>query len=434
MGFVEGWVVTHDGETIQSGFATDGQAMAWLHRAHPYSVDHAVRYEGFDIVLVQEGKVKWSYKRHIIGKERPEMGVFEWFRRRKEPPQPTPPPMRPFNPNVDYYAFLGVAPTSTDEEIRSAYRKLAAAYHPDRHPGPDQQAFAQRFAQISEAFTVLSQRRTEYDLARAAMPRRPAAAAPPPVMPPPTVPPTGLVTVAPPPMAPTMFSIFTTKPGEAPPAPSTFSSRPVAPAAPLRSMWEIMYGPPTAIQAAQPPGFFEPFGPPAPPPTAPPAQYYPGRPPAAMPMPFPTTPTAAAPAPSITLPTVQDMVDFLMVSWPLDFFWDMVRSSRGELSFRQSGVLVVERIAGFDSREGLEYELSDSLGLGPYIVAEYQRRGLPLTELWEDVFYPMFELVAQALVMLKPQDLPGRFFLNWSEDGVGIELYYTEEIGRRPWK
>lgn len=76
LGVVEGWVVTHDGETIKSGFQSDGEAMKWLHNRHSYSVDHAVKYEGYDIVLVQGGNVKWSYKRDAIGGN-PSMGAVE---------------------------------------------------------------------------------------------------------------------------------------------------------------------------------------------------------------------------------------------------------------------------------------------------------------------------------------------------------------------
>lgn len=76
LGVVEGWVVTHDGETIKSGFQNDGEAMKWLHNRHSYSVDHAVKYEGYDIVLVQGGNVKWSYKRDVIGGN-PSLGATE---------------------------------------------------------------------------------------------------------------------------------------------------------------------------------------------------------------------------------------------------------------------------------------------------------------------------------------------------------------------
>lgn len=63
LGTVEGWVVTHDGETIKSGFKNDFEAVQWMHKEHPYSVDHAVKHEGYDIVLVRNGKVAYSYKK-----------------------------------------------------------------------------------------------------------------------------------------------------------------------------------------------------------------------------------------------------------------------------------------------------------------------------------------------------------------------------------
>lgn len=63
LGAVEGWVVTQDGETIKTGFKNDFEAVKWMHNQHPYSVDHAVKYEGYDIVLVKDGKAVYSYKR-----------------------------------------------------------------------------------------------------------------------------------------------------------------------------------------------------------------------------------------------------------------------------------------------------------------------------------------------------------------------------------
>lgn len=66
MGAVEGWVVTHDGETIKTGFKNDGEAMTWLHDQHPYSVDYAVRHAGYDVVLVRDGKVEYSFKREQL--------------------------------------------------------------------------------------------------------------------------------------------------------------------------------------------------------------------------------------------------------------------------------------------------------------------------------------------------------------------------------
>jgi len=63
----------------------------------------------------------------------------------------------------DYYELLGVDRKASTEEIRSAYRKLALKYHPDRNPD-DKEAEA-KFKSISEAYDVLSdeKKRPLYD-------------------------------------------------------------------------------------------------------------------------------------------------------------------------------------------------------------------------------------------------------------------------------
>ncbi|MBI3856171.1 MAG: molecular chaperone DnaJ [Planctomycetes bacterium] len=63
----------------------------------------------------------------------------------------------------DYYELLGVDRKATTEEIRSAYRKLALKYHPDRNP--DNKEAEANFKAISEAYDVLSdeKKRPLYD-------------------------------------------------------------------------------------------------------------------------------------------------------------------------------------------------------------------------------------------------------------------------------
>ncbi|MDT0328101.1 molecular chaperone DnaJ [Nocardiopsis lambiniae] len=66
----------------------------------------------------------------------------------------------------DYYKVLGVSKTASKDEVKTSYRKLARANHPDANTG-DPQA-EERFKEISEAYNVLSddKRRKEYDDAR----------------------------------------------------------------------------------------------------------------------------------------------------------------------------------------------------------------------------------------------------------------------------
>ncbi len=54
---------------------------------------------------------------------------------------------------INYYALLGLTPEASEDAIRSAYRKLALRYHPDRSTDPNAGA---KFSLIAEAYDVLS--------------------------------------------------------------------------------------------------------------------------------------------------------------------------------------------------------------------------------------------------------------------------------------
>ena len=56
-------------------------------------------------------------------------------------------------PPRDYYEVLGVPRNASEQEIKSAYRKLALKHHPDRNPG-DRQA-EERFKEAAEAYGFL---------------------------------------------------------------------------------------------------------------------------------------------------------------------------------------------------------------------------------------------------------------------------------------
>lgn len=63
----------------------------------------------------------------------------------------------------DYYEVLGVEKTASDDEIKSAYRKLAKKYHPDLNPNNKEAEV--KFKEANEAYEVLSDKdkRAKYD-------------------------------------------------------------------------------------------------------------------------------------------------------------------------------------------------------------------------------------------------------------------------------
>ncbi len=63
----------------------------------------------------------------------------------------------------DYYKILGVDKNATEQQVKTAYRKLARKYHPDLNPG-DKKA-EEKFKEINEAYEVLSnpEKRKKYD-------------------------------------------------------------------------------------------------------------------------------------------------------------------------------------------------------------------------------------------------------------------------------
>ncbi|MGE3858477.1 MAG: molecular chaperone DnaJ [Nitrososphaeraceae archaeon] len=62
----------------------------------------------------------------------------------------------------DYYEVLEVQKNASKDDIKTAYRKLALKFHPDRNKSPDAE---EKFKEISEAYAVLSdnEKRTKYD-------------------------------------------------------------------------------------------------------------------------------------------------------------------------------------------------------------------------------------------------------------------------------
>jgi molecular chaperone DnaJ len=63
----------------------------------------------------------------------------------------------------DYYELLGLGRDANEQAIKSAYRKLAHKFHPDKNPGD--KAAEESFKEVSEAYEVLSnpEKRAQYD-------------------------------------------------------------------------------------------------------------------------------------------------------------------------------------------------------------------------------------------------------------------------------
>src|SRR5260221_2424760 len=62
----------------------------------------------------------------------------------------------------DFYKILGVSKSATPQEIKTAYRKLALQYHPDKNKGKEAE---EKFKEVTKAYEVLSdtQKRQTYD-------------------------------------------------------------------------------------------------------------------------------------------------------------------------------------------------------------------------------------------------------------------------------
>jgi DnaJ-class molecular chaperone len=66
----------------------------------------------------------------------------------------------------NYYEILGLTQRANETEVKSAYRKLALKWHPDKHEEHNKEIAETKFKEITEAYQVLSdlRKRREYDM------------------------------------------------------------------------------------------------------------------------------------------------------------------------------------------------------------------------------------------------------------------------------
>ena len=62
---------------------------------------------------------------------------------------------RPMAEKRDYYEILGVPKAASAEDIKTAYRRLAMKFHPDKNPGD--KAAEEKFKEAAQAYEVLKQ-------------------------------------------------------------------------------------------------------------------------------------------------------------------------------------------------------------------------------------------------------------------------------------
>jgi curved DNA-binding protein CbpA len=84
---------------------------------------------------------------------------------------------RRFDPSIDYYAILEIAPTASAAEITRSYRRLMRGSHPDRFSDPAEQRRAEERAKdLNAAYAILSRPATRRDYDAAARDRLETAA------------------------------------------------------------------------------------------------------------------------------------------------------------------------------------------------------------------------------------------------------------------
>lgn len=306
-------------------------------------------------------------------------GVFDFWKKKPQGGAEAPRSSARVPTGVDLYAILDVSPSASEEEIRRAYRKVAAKYHPDRHPGNAE--IYQKFLDATKAHDILTNEtlRAKYDQAtRASAPKQ---------------------------RFPYPSTYIETEeearrrgPGTVPkPKEEPTPQEPKAP-------WDIMF---EESSDRIPPIY-----------TAFPESEEPDE---KTPMPwdvlFPRQISINMPPRQKILYTIQDRL-------PLKDIWNFIRSHREDPKFQISKTLVVGPLAGTGDNPA-EQDLAELTGASFDEIATYvEEKGL--ARAWRNVIGPLAEQAVLAIEYLKPAEIPGYLYMDWDPTGKMLELLYTE--------
>lgn len=108
-----------------------------------------------DALGIQQQDYNPLYFRHIYGKFEGHRGQRNHGQRTSQQQSYRHAPATPRQPYRSAYSILGLSPSATDDEVRSAYRRLAKQYHPDHVTDADPRAKEEsinRFRQITQAY------------------------------------------------------------------------------------------------------------------------------------------------------------------------------------------------------------------------------------------------------------------------------------------
>lgn len=320
----------------------------------------------------------------LVARRSPQMsGFWEWFKSNPESPQgyghqPT---------GVDLYQVLGVSPTASHEDIKSAFREQALKFHPDRNP--DDPVAEAKYTALSSAYAILGDevQRAAYDRMRPA-PEAPA--------------PHGWLVPRP------------QRPGE-----QTAETPPTKKKAQKRLDTKSMINSMFAFAKEEPPArgsMFDVLSPDQPPP---------------QPMFSSPNPSGSSMMPPIEIPDYNHL-EKIVEHWPLeDFVWPQVRELKWTPAFQKAGAAAIDALAGWGDTPA-EYGLAEDWFDIPVWQVDQYVKTAGRDALYTNVMYPIFAQVTKIMDRLKPPDISGRFFLDWDPTGRIIELIYAENSGRRP--